>query len=154
LSDFPAKLFSINNGEVSLRMRRILLAVTCILLLVPTALILAGCGSDSRRVSSPAGALLGSWKPADPNGAAIFFTATTATYVPTSGGKSIAVPYQVMDEDESSVEIKYIGSDAGSNDADNIFRITFSKDWKRFYLYPASAPEVLEYIYVNDREQP
>ncbi len=139
-------------------MRKILLVASSAVLLATLAPVLAGCGSGGRKVSSPSSALLGSWKPADPSGAYIFFSATTATYVPRSGGNSLSVPYEVVDEDGSGqwVDIKYLGSHSGSggDDTGETFRISFSKDWNRFYLYPASAPEVLEYTYINDREAP
>lgn len=115
-------------------------------------LLAAGCSPSARKVSNPASALLGSWKPANSGGAAIYFGYDTATYVPHSGGESIKVRYEVLSEDgaDRSIELRYLGSSA----ADQPFRITFSNDWERFCMYPAGAPEVLEYIYVNDRQEP
>lgn len=125
-----------------------------ILLLVILPLVFVGCGGPSRDTSSTAKALLGSWKPVNPQGARIFFSPDTATYLPASGGESLSVPYEIIEESEAEswVDLRYLA--LGSGEPKEAFRIQFSKDRKRFYLYPANAPEFLEYIYMDNRQGP
>lgn len=123
-----------------------------IIFMVYTGMMLCGCGGGARDVPTPSQALIGSWKPANPGGAFIYFSPDTATYVPAKGGKSIAVHYEIVEENTGEFWVKLRYGDSGAGEEP--FLIKFSGDRNRFYLYPSSAPEVLEYTYVNDRETP
>jgi len=112
-----------------------------------------GCGGESvRDLSTPHAALLGQWEPLTPGAAYIFFSPDTATYLPKESGESIALQYEVVEEDPKGFELKirYVGQ----GDTTEPFTIAFSEDRNRFFLYPASVPERLEYSYVGDRQQP
>ncbi|MBN2026900.1 MAG: hypothetical protein JW854_09105 [Actinobacteria bacterium] len=127
-------------------------AVTFIIALC-TGTLVYGCGESSiRDLSTPHTALLGQWEPLTAGAAYIFFSPDTATYLPKESGESIALRYEVVEEDLGGFELKlrYIGQ----GDTTEPFTIAFSQDRNGFFLYPAGVPERLEYSYVGDRQQP
>jgi hypothetical protein len=124
-----------------------------LIIALSTVSFVCGCGGGSvRDLSTPRTALLGQWEPLTPGAAYMFFSPDTATYLPKESGESIALQYEVVEEDPRAFELKirYIGQ----KDDAAPFTIAFSEDRNRFFLYPASVPERLEYSYVGDRQQP
>ncbi|RJP33820.1 MAG: hypothetical protein C4536_03650 [Actinobacteria bacterium] len=99
--------------------------------------------------------MLGQWKPLTSGAAYIFFSPDTATYLPREGGESIALHYEVVEEnvDEFWIRIRYIDPHDSENAAEP-FTIAFSQDREGFFLYPANLPEELEYSYAGDRQAP
>ena len=141
-----------SGGRKRLRRRPYLIAVTFLLGAVVT---MCGCGNGARDVTTPRAALLGQWKPASSGQAYIFFSPDTATYLPAESGESIALRYEVVEEDadEFRLTIRFV-SPAGSENETEPFVIEFTADRNGFFLYPASVPERLEYVYVDDRQVP
>lgn len=85
----------------------------------------------------------------------IFFSPDTATYLSAVNGESIALRYEIVEEnsDEFWIRIRYLAR--GDKGADGEpFIIKFTDDRKGFSPHPSSAPEVLQYVYVNDRQFP
>lgn len=124
-----------------------------VIVILSVGMLACSCGGGSvRDLSTPRAALLGQWEPLTAGAAYIFFSPDTATYLPKESGESIALQYEVVEEDLKDFELKirYIGH----GDTTEPFTIAFSEDCSRFFLYPASAPERLEYSYVGDRQQP
>jgi hypothetical protein len=141
------------TASVDIHAKRALLATLVAIFCV--AVFFSGCGGPARDVSTPHAALLGQWKPLSTGPAYIFFSPDTATYLPKEGGESIALQYEVVEEngDESWIKIRYIDPGDPGDEAEP-FTIEFSEDWNRFYLYPAGSPERLHYAYVDDRQSP
>ncbi len=142
------------NGSVG-RPSRVTYLITVSFVLCAIVLI-CGCESSTRDLSTPHAALLGQWKPVSPGRAHIFFSPDTATYMPAESGESIALPYEVVEEnvDEFWIKIRYVSTPSDAEDEVEPFMIEFSEDREGFFLYPASVPEKLEYVYVNDRQAP
>jgi len=141
-----------NDGEIcSCPKKRRTLAAAFFLVL---ALVIfpCGCGGYARDLSTPRSALLGQWEPLSDGAAYIFFSTDTATYLPKESGESIALRYEVVEEDREdfTLKIRYLGQ----GDATEPFTIEFSEDRDSFILYPASVPEKLEYAYASDRQAP
>jgi hypothetical protein len=123
-----------------------------LIIVLSVGMSICGCGGSARDLSTPRAALLGQWEPLTAGAAYIFFSPDTATYLPKESGESIALQYEVVEEDREDFTLKigYIGQ----GDTTEPFTIAFSEDRSSFFLYPASVPERLEYSYVGDRQQP
>lgn len=141
-----------SGGEKRVRQWSCLITLTTFLC---TIILVCGCGNGARDVSTPRQALLGQWKPVSSSQAYIFFSPDTATYLPAESGESIALRYEVVEEnaDEFRITIRFV-SPTGSEDEAEPFVIEFTADRNGFFLYPASVPERLEYVYVDERQAP
>lgn len=131
-------------------MRYVILAL--LVVAAACAFSCCGCGDAPRAVSDPSMALLGHWKPASSGPAHIYFGTGTAVYVSSRGGEAISVPYRVVEENAAERRIKLAYGDPGEESEP--FVIEFSEDARRLFIYPASAPEVLEYVFVDERRRP
>lgn len=141
-----------NAGEIRLRLKKWRTLAAAFFLVLTSMISQCGCGGNARDLSTPHSALLGQWEPLSEGAAYIFFSTDTATYLPKESGESIALRYEVVEEDREdfTLKIRYLGQ----GDAKEPFTIEFSEDRDRFILYPASVPEKLEYAYASDRQAP
>ena len=88
-----------------------------VLLILCAIICICGCGDGGRDVSTPRSALLGQWKPVSSGRAYIFFSPDTVTYLPAESGESIALGYEIVEEDvdEFQITIRFV-SPTGQED--------------------------------------
>ena len=115
------------------------------------SLVAAGCAGGTRKVTSPASALLGHWKNTVPgNKTEIYYSPDTATF--KSGGETISRPYKVVSENPStfSLDIEYTSNLKGAGPS----TLGFSSDRNTLLVYPERVPELLKYTYIDSKQNP
>lgn len=114
------------------------------------AAVISGCSSAARDISAPDKALLGHWENIAPGTNADVYYGDDTVYYSGGSTKPVKTSYKVISQDTDgfTLEVRY-GQETGDPT-----RIGFSEDRDEMIVYPASAPELLKYEYVDDSQSP
>jgi hypothetical protein len=134
----------IGNVKRKLFFKVVVSGLAALLLVLPAA-----C-DDARDTSTLGKALLGHWKNISPGtNADVYYSPNEATFDARGGGQLSTLSYKITEENqgESRLMVQYASSEEP-------LKITFSKDRNTITVYPTDMPELLQYRYVDSKQQP